>query len=102
MRAAAMLIALVALGMASGCGQSRIPEASRLTTDPGELSRLDRGRSLYLTRCGGCHALYEPAALLPAAWPDAVAVMRKRSQVSVEEQGFITHYLVTASGAVGR
>jgi mono/diheme cytochrome c family protein len=65
--------ALLAAALLGACGASPYPEpvaadAARAAPHfPGvTLSELQQGRSLYMSRCGGCHALKRPVELPPA------------------------------------
>ena len=94
------LPAIVVVGLtlaAAGCDGTRIPAAATLATDPGEVAALDQGRTLYLSRCSGCHALIQPAAKSPREWPGEVALMAKRAKIDAAQRAAITAYLVRAA-----
>jgi mono/diheme cytochrome c family protein len=65
---------------------------------------LERGRSTYMQRCAGCHALRDPGALTPEAWPGAVDKMQGSEHVrlSAEERSDILRYLRAASAVAQR
>jgi mono/diheme cytochrome c family protein len=103
-RAALSSFFLGVLGVA-GCGapfphpgsaevQVLAPSDAAVTVDA-----LERGRSLYLAKCGACHMLYEPKAFSAAAWPNNVARMRneKRVHLSDDDATDIVRYLRAAS-----
>lgn len=63
------------------------------------LGDLERGRSTYMQRCASCHALRDPGALTPEAWPGAVDKMQGSEHVrlSSEERSDLLRYLRAAS-----
>src|SRR5690349_1404874 len=70
---------------------ARYPQSSQAS--------LEDGRRLYVQRCGGCHALREPASLPPDAWPERVDEMQRNKGVrlSNDDAAAITAYLVALS-----
>jgi mono/diheme cytochrome c family protein len=60
---------------------------------------LREGRTLYLARCGSCHALRDPSSLPPDAWAGEVRDMRtsKGVRLNPEDEQRITAYLVAVS-----
>ncbi len=92
--------AVTAAAAITGCGPPRIPAATLLTADPAQLAVLDRGRAVYLVRCGGCHALHEPRSIAPAQWPEEIADMRERAKLSPTDEEPLTAYLQAAAAWV--
>jgi mono/diheme cytochrome c family protein len=67
-------------------------------SEPGaSLEDLQRGRTLYLRRCGTCHALRDPSAYDADEWRAQVERMEKVHKVhlSAEEETDILRYLTT-------
>lgn len=62
------------------------------------LADLERGRSLYVTRCGSCHRLIEPRHISPEAWPAHVDDMSERAKLEPEQAAAVSRYLVTVAG----
>ncbi len=101
-----MLLALgVVTLVAAGCG-SPIPHptsAEVRALGPGEpgvrVEDLERGRSLYLAKCGGCHLLHDPATIAADDWPEHVARMQreKRVRLAPDQQTDIVRYLRATS-----
>ena len=60
---------------------------------------LERGRSIYVGRCGSCHLLHAPAERAPAGWPPVVAKMAPRAKLSQSEATDVLRYLVVMSAA---
>jgi mono/diheme cytochrome c family protein len=60
---------------------------------------LDRGRSLYVQTCAGCHALKAPGTLPPEQWKGEVDEMREKRGVAISDGDaeLIVRYLWTAS-----
>lgn len=63
-----------------------------------DLNRLLQGHALYASSCGGCHSLRRPAKYSPLEWPQHVADMREKAELSADQIPPIRDYLVTASG----
>ena len=64
---------------------------------------LERGRSLYVRRCAGCHTVPLPGAHTPAEWPGVIGEMAARARLSAQERADIERFLVavSAGGASG-
>jgi cytochrome c5 len=59
---------------------------------------LREGRTLYVGRCGSCHALRDPSSLPPDAWAGEVRDMRAKGvRLNSEDEQRITAYLVAVS-----
>jgi mono/diheme cytochrome c family protein len=98
------LVSIVAVALA-GCGAA-LPEptathVARLrVNDPSvSLGDLERGRSLYVARCAGCHTLKEPRRFSAEAWVTALEKMEAQEGVKLEasESRDIQRYLVAMS-----
>jgi mono/diheme cytochrome c family protein len=61
------------------------------------LADLERGRTLYVSRCGSCHQPYPPDRLVATAWPAQVDKMARRAQLGRDERDLISRYLVALS-----
>jgi mono/diheme cytochrome c family protein len=79
-------------------------DAARSKEPSVAMADLERGRSLYVGKCAGCHALKEPADLAPDAWAGAVEEMRTKQGVRLSdaEARDITRYLESASAVTRR
>lgn len=60
---------------------------------------LERGRSVYVSRCGSCHFLHRPSELAPGRWPGVVAKMAPRAKLSPGESTDVVRYLVVLAAA---
>ena len=96
------------LGALAACGGSAVPEpttadASRASVHFPDvtLSELSHGRTLYVSRCGSCHALRRPGELAPEQWQSELDEMRTKNGVKLSdtEARAILRYLVTAREA---
>ena len=103
------LVSIVAVALA-GCSAA-LPEptathVSRLrANDPSvSLGDLERGRSLYVARCTGCHTLKEPRRFSAEAWVTALEKMEVEEGVKLEatEARDIRRYLVAMSASETR
>lgn len=60
---------------------------------PTELTELELGRSTYIAKCSGCHALVRPTRGNAEFWRRQVEEMAERSCISSEERERILDYL---------
>ena len=90
------------------CGGSPIPQPTAADARRGAahfpdltLAELERGRSLYVSRCGSCHTLKRPAELAPHQWEREVTAMREENGVKLSdtEAQAIVRYLTVAATA---
>jgi len=70
------------------------------------LPDLQRGRSLYVRRCSGCHTLILPGAHPPEEWPGLVDGMAGKARLGPGERDDVVRFLVAVAsddaGGVGR
>jgi mono/diheme cytochrome c family protein len=90
------------------CGGSAVPRPTAADAARGSahfpdltLSELSHGRSLYVSRCGTCHALKRPAELPAEQWQVEVGEMRNKNGVKLsdEEARAIVRYLTVTANA---
>ncbi|MAF09780.1 hypothetical protein CMK11_04950 [Candidatus Poribacteria bacterium] len=62
------------------------------------LVALQRGRDVYVAKCGGCHKLYPPADYDDAAWDAQVHGMRKKARLTDGDIAAILTYLAAMNG----
>ena len=70
--------------------------AAAQTEDPSvTLEDLSRGRSLYTSKCSGCHALRDPVSLTTEEWRHEVHEMQTKQGVRLAPQEYkdILRYL---------
>ena len=101
-------ILLLSIAAASGCAGSALPEPTTADANRGStqfpdvtLAELQRGRSLYQSRCGSCHALKRPAELPAAQWQHEVSNMRENNGVKLsdaEARAIVRYLAIAASG----
>ncbi len=101
----AVLAALAALATTAdvGCGGA-IPSPTAADaawiSAQGErtsLAALVKGRSLYVARCSGCHALRSPTPPPPEGWARAVAYMAPKARLGPSQVRLVVSYLQAAS-----
>src|SRR6478609_366829 len=94
--------------VAAACGGSAVPMPTSADAARGSgrypdltVNELSQGRSLYLGRCGSCHALRRPGELAPERWPAEVSEMRTKNGVKLsdDEARALERYLVVTSSA---
>ena len=91
---------LGSLAAAVACGASAAPEPRMadvaLLEDrfPGTtLAELEKGRSIYLSRCTSCHAPVAPDSIPVERWPHEVSEMSERARLGTDEP-LVVKYLV--------
>jgi hypothetical protein len=97
------VVALVAL--VGGCASpfphpSSADVATLRPTDPNaRLEDLERGRTLYMGKCGSCHLLHPPSTIAPDEWPGKVGRMQSEGRVHLadDELRDIIRYVRAAS-----
>ena len=89
-------ILLVALA----CGPSLVPPPQQVDVirlleryPDTTLAELERGRTLYLSRCTSCHAPIAPGSLPAERWPEEVSEMSDRARLG-DEESLVVKYLV--------
>lgn len=89
MRHLALLVVLI------GC-TTPPPQATALDAERGKvaLADLTEGRTLLISKCGGCHRTPLPADARAAEWPKHVADMAERSKIDTKQRALIERYLV--------
>lgn len=55
---------------------------------------LEVGRTLYLSKCSGCHTLVLPARLIAERWPPILDKMKKLAKLSDPEKEQVLHYIL--------
>ncbi len=64
-------------------------------------AQLEQGRSMYVARCGGCHALVPPGRRSPDQWRSDVSEMAPKARLSPDESLAVLRYLVTTNRPSG-
>ena len=90
----ASLVGVVACG-AGAAPEPRQADVVRIEDQfPGTtLADLERGRSVYLSRCTSCHAPVTPASIPAQRWPHEVQEMSERAHLGTDEP-LVVKYLV--------
>ena len=91
-----MRLSVLLLLLAAACGGTPPPatpaDAQRANV---ALAELERGRTLLIQKCRGCHRPPVPSERPASDWPHEVGEMAERSKVDADEQRAIALYLVT-------
>lgn len=92
-------------GALPACGVD-VPRATPLDAQraaqkhPGTtVADLDRGRSMYLSKCTSCHRPVAPRSIQSAHWPEHVGEMSERAHLTSEDRDAILLYLMTIAEA---
>lgn len=85
-----------ALAVLAGCRVSP-PTATAIDASRAhvELTELQRGRSLLVTKCGNCHRPPLPTDHGAHEWPEKLDEMSTRANLDVLQRRLIEQYLVT-------
>jgi mono/diheme cytochrome c family protein len=96
-------VALTAASCAAALRQATPEDAVRLASRwPGTtVADLQRGRSLHVRRCAGCHNLVLPRAFPPDEWPGLVDDMAEKSRLGREERDDVVRFLVAVASDGG-
>lgn len=86
---------LVLLALAACTKPVPRPTLADATRAQVTLAALERGRELYVQRCGNCHQPYQPSEYKPADWPHHVDEMAERAKLGTDDHMLITQFLVT-------
>jgi hypothetical protein len=83
-------------GCAAALRQATPEDAVRLAPRwPGTtLADLQRGRSLYVRRCSGCHNLFLPRAFPAERWPGLVDDMAAKARLAPGARDDVVRFLV--------
>jgi len=90
MKKAAFLFLLIAVFSCSS--QLYIPDAKQ-ATELASLSELQLGRKLYVSKCGGCHALILPEKYNREQWQYWMIKMDPKVKMSDTEKEIILKYV---------
>ncbi len=70
---------------------------AKTNISPSNDKDLRDGRTLYITKCGGCHAPFLPSARPFSVWRIEVPSMGDRAQIDAADQQQILRYLAVAT-----
>ena len=97
----ARTLILVALTSAA-CARSVPPRATLVDLQRGQqrwpdlsLDALAEGRSLFMSKCSGCHQPPPPSEHAAAEWPEEVGAMAERAGLTDDVREKIERYLIT-------
>lgn len=93
--------ALVLLALPACGGGSAVPRPvdahvtiARKDYPEADRAMLERGRSLFVERCSGCHSLPPPASRHRETWPAVVSKMAARAKIDPDGERAVSAYLV--------
>lgn len=52
------------------------------------------GRELYISKCGGCHQLFNPGAYTKDEWNKNMVVMQKKSKIDDDQKNEILNWIL--------
>jgi len=91
-----MFRVVLILGVLAGC-QPSLPTATAIDASRAhvELADLQHGRSLVVSKCGGCHRPPLPTDHGAHEWPEKLDEMSARANLDFMQRRLIEGYLVT-------
>lgn len=90
-----IFFSIAAVGLLVACSSALyLPTVSDTERSGVSNEDLNKGRALYINRCGSCHNLHLPEQYSQAKWMKEMPVMEKKAKISTEETKLITHYLL--------
>jgi mono/diheme cytochrome c family protein len=102
--AARVMAALLGAALLAACAATNIPQPTQKSVEYGgrngqatTLASLKHGRTLYVGRCGSCHALHQPSEFPASEWPKLVEGMAVNGQLNEDQRRDITAYLVAVA-----
>ena len=90
---------LFAAACSGGLPHPNAPDADRATVKwPAvQLTDLKDGRSIYRSKCGGCHRLYLPSKFSPEHWQASMTEMSARAGLNASQRSKLEAYLWSLS-----
>lgn len=79
-----LLILIFVITILAGCGTKSIHQ---------EETQFPVGKKLYISKCGGCHRLYQRNEFTSSQWDTVVVSMRSKAKISSEEEKEILNFL---------
>jgi len=52
------------------------------------------GRDLYMSKCGGCHQLFNPSNYTKDEWNKNIVVMQKKSKIDDDQKNEILNWIL--------
>jgi hypothetical protein len=86
-------IALVLVIVLAGCVSALYVPTGKNVSDQASLAELEKGRQLYIGKCGGCHSLFLPEKYNKEQWRHWVQSMEVKADINKEEGELIYKYL---------
>ena len=69
------------------CSQGYIVNMNTHTNYP-------EGRDLYMSKCGGCHQLFDPNSYTKADWDKIMVAMQEKSKIDDEQRNEILNWII--------
>ena len=96
-------IALAALGLTLGAGcAAALPRPSSATVARAQgrwpdssLAQLEQGRSMFVQRCSGCHALPLPDSRTEAEWKKVMDEMAAEAKLTPDERVLVERFVLS-------
>lgn len=96
-------VALAALGLTLGAGcAASLPRPSAATAARAQgrwpdssLAQLEQGRSVFVQRCSGCHALPLPDTRTEAEWKKVLDEMAGDAKLTLDERVLVERFVLS-------
>ncbi len=80
-----------------GCSAALYSPTPSDVTEGTTLDRLQKGRGLYVAKCGSCHTLKLPSEHPPTVWRENLDEMQTRARITDAEKELMFEYLAAGS-----
>jgi mono/diheme cytochrome c family protein len=97
------LCLLFALAFAACAGSIPKPSARQrdwVRAHYGQEKDIDRGYTLYVANCSGCHSLHHPSEYSDSAWAVVFPEMREKSKLNDADADLVLAYISSASAVI--
>lgn len=69
------------------CNQGYIVNMNQQTTFP-------EGRNLFISKCNGCHQLYDPASYTETQWDSILVPMQSKAKLDDEQRNTVYNWIL--------
>jgi len=87
------VFAIIFLIIIFSCSQGYIVNTSVFTNYP-------EGRNLYMSKCGGCHQLFDPNSYTKSEWNKIMLAMQEKSKINDQQKNEILNWIIETRQAM--
>ncbi len=82
-----IVFAIIFLIIIYSCSQGYIVNTNVITNYP-------EGRNLYMSKCGGCHQLFDPSSYTKGEWNKIMLAMQEKSKINDQQKNEILNWII--------